>query len=226
MDELETVGEDGIKVKDSKGNEVIVRDHWYVLDCPVSDIMDYLSMRWESGGNISVPTITLSTTEPTEEVTVGITYKKDVIKKLYKVIYEDGESTDWKEYTGTFKIDKQNTIIFARGINETGKYTKSVSKQITNIDHEDPTLELSGNTTTPRRRVNLTVTADDDQKIHVIRYASGKHDTNYFNEEKQAKGKDIKNNSIVRIEENGIYTLYVVDKAGHEVISRATILKK
>ena len=218
-DEIERIGESGVRVTDNDGNEVVIKDHWYVLDCPVSKIKDNLLVRWDDGESTgSQPTIVLSTEDPAQEVTVGISYRKDIVEKLYKLVYEDGTDTGWMEYTGSFTINKNNTMVFAKGTTENNRTTKTSSKQIINIDSIEPTLEIIGDLTKTRKTVNLMVNATDDKDIYMIKYAKGKQDKDYFNEDKGNNGTTVKNNSIVKIIENGVYTFYCVDQAGHEVI--------
>ena len=134
------ISADGVKIKDSTGKEIIMKDHYYVLDVPLSELIENLFMRWDLS-KPSVPTFIVSTNDWAKEVSVGINYDETSVEKLYKIVYEDGETTGWLNYEEPVKIDKNNAIIYAKGINEVEIASEIGSKKITNIDITKPEIE-------------------------------------------------------------------------------------
>ena len=64
----------------------------------------------------------------------------------------------------------------------------------------------------------INVTASDNERIDSIKYAKGNQTKEYFN----SNGYDVVNNQI-RVEENGIYTVYVSDASGNSTIQTIEI---
>ncbi len=111
------IGSDGVKIKDENGKEIIIKDDYYVLDVPLSELSENIFMRWDLA-KPNTPTFILSTEEWTKEVTVAINYDKVSVEKLYKIIYSDGEETDWLDYKNPIKISKEDATIYAKSIND------------------------------------------------------------------------------------------------------------
>ena len=74
-------------------------------------------MRWDNE-KPQTPIISLDTEESTREVEVSIEYSSTSVKKYYKTITVEGVDSGWIEYTEPFKVDKNNTTIYAKGINK------------------------------------------------------------------------------------------------------------
>ena len=204
---------DGVVVKDKDGNDVIFKDHYYLLDVPASELSENLYMRW-SNDKPEAPIITIdNTTTPTNEVNVAISYAESLIDRYYKYISEDGIDTGWVEYTGAFKVE-QNGVIYAKGRNAIEIESKVASTKIKNIDEISPTIDLIADLDTPKQQVSVTVNATDNLEIDAVKYAKGEQETEYF----KTDGIVIENNSVVMVKENGIYTFYAKDMVGHEVI--------
>ncbi len=199
-----------IKIKNENGEVVTFNGDYYLIDVPISEVSEHLFMRWDKETPPS-PQIIPDTTEPTRSVNVTILYDKTMVKKEYKIVTKDGVSGDWLEYKGPINIDKKNTLIYARGMNSSEVWSNESVKKIGNIDDEAPTLTVTGDLETQQQKVSLKVSAVDDVKIGVLKWESGVRDANYFS----TKGKEIGNNSIVTVIENGDYTFYVTDQVGN-----------
>ncbi len=212
-EEFDMTGKDGIQVEDANGNKVIFKDNYYLIDVPFSELMENLFMRWDQV-KIGEPEIIIEPTTPTKEVEVIINYDKSLVNKYYKIVEEDGTTTEWQEYKGTIKVTKNNTIIYAKGETRNKTESEVSSKRIENIDLIEPEIEIKGNLETPKRKVTLTVKVTDNMMVDTVIWSKGEQDTNYF----KRNGTVIKSNGIITIEENGKYTVYAKDKAGNETI--------
>ena len=204
---------DGIKVEDEYGKEIIFTDHYYFIDVPFSELMENLFMRWDTE-KISAPKIIEIPEEVTREASISIVYNKALVKKLYKIVYEDGKETEWLTYEKPFKIDKNKATIYAKGITRSESESKVGSKTITNIDDTDPEIRVKGNFEKAARQINVTVNAIDEFGIDKVKFAKGEQTKEYF----KKNGKGIRNGSSFKVEENGKYTIYAVDYVGNEVI--------
>ena len=204
---------DGIKVEDEYGKEIIFTDHYYFIDVPFSELMENLFMRWDME-KISAPKIIEIPEEVTREASISIVYNKALVKKLYKIVYEDGEETEWLTYEKPFKIDKNKATIYAKGITRGESESKVGSKTITNIDDTDPEIKVKGNFEKAARQINVTVNAIDEFGIDKVKWAKGEQTKEYF----KKNGNGIRNGSSFKVEENGKYTIYAVDYVGNEVI--------
>ncbi len=204
---------DGIKVEDEYGKEIIFTDHYYFIDVPFSELMENLFMRWDTE-KISAPKIIEIPEEVTREASISIVYNKALVKKLYKIVYEDGEETEWLTYEKPFKIDKNKATIYAKGITRSESESKVRSKTITNIDDTDPEIRVKGNFEKAARQINVTVNAIDEFGIDKVKWAKGEQTKEYF----KKNGNGIRNGSSFKVEENGKYTIYAVDYVGNEVI--------
>ena len=211
-DEFEDI-KDGIKVEDEYGKEIIFTDHYYFIDVPFSELMENLFMRWDME-KISAPKIIETPEEVTREASISIVYNKALVKKLYKIVYEDGEETEWLTYEKPFKIDKNKATIYAKGITRSESESKVGSKTITNIDNKDPEIRVKGNFEKAARQINVTVNAIDEFGIDKVKWAKGEQTKEYF----KKNGNGIRNGSSFKVEENGKYTIYAVDYVGNEVI--------
>ena len=204
---------DGIKVEDEYGKEIIFTDHYYFIDVPFSELMENLFMRWDTE-KISAPKIIEIPEEVTREASISIVYNKALVKKLYKIVYEDGEETEWLTYEKPFKIDKNKATIYAKGITRSESESKVGSKTITNIDNTDPEIRVKGNFEKAARQINVTVNAIDEFGIDKVKFVKGEQTKEYF----KKNGNGIRNGSSFKVEENGKYTIYAVDYVGNEVI--------
>ena len=212
-DEFDMTGKDGIQVEDDKGNKVIFTDHYYLIDVPFSELMENLFMRWDSV-RPSGPSIIVEPSTPTKETEVIINYDKSLVKKYYKIVEEDGTDTGWLEYTGSFKINKNNSIIYAKGETRNEIESNVSSKKVTNIDLIAPDINIKGDFTTPKQKVTVTVDATDNIMMYMVKWASGEHDAKYF----KGNGESLRNYGNFKAEENGKYTIYAVDQAGNETV--------
>lgn len=210
---------DGVKIIDDQGQEVLITDHYYILDSNTPNLKEDLFMRWGSK-KIEAPIIISSTEEITKSLDVAISYNKALVNKYYRII-DETKDTGWLEYKGKINITS-NCVIYAKGTDRLGSSSDISSLEILNIDNESPIINVSGDLVNQKRIVNLFVSVTDDQVVQTIRYAKGKKDLNYF----AKSGTNISNNSNLKITENGIYTIYAIDSVGNETIKEIEVTNK
>ena len=211
------ISPDGVKIKDDQGNDVILTDHYYILDVNIEKIGENLYMKWDSE-KVEAPKIIKSDDEVTNELTIAINYNKALKDKLYRVIYDDGTDTGWIKYDRKFKINKK-CIIFAKGVDIDGVDSYTSNLRIDNIDSTGPVISISGDMQTPKQKVTLLVSAKDDGAVDSLLYEEGSRKVDYFND----NGIGISNPGTITIEENGKYTFYAVDNLGNETIKEIEI---
>lgn len=202
-----------IKIEDENGKEINFNGDWYLLDVPASEIFTHISMRWDRI-QPGEPNIILDTSEPAKEVTVSIVYPSTIVEKQYKVVYPDGTITDWQEYKSSFVVNQKGTMIYARGIDDAEVYSKEAMLTITNIDEESPVITLTADLENTQQKVGIKVAVTDDTNVSVIKWDKGNLGESYFED----NGNAIQNNSVVNINENGIYTFYAEDVVGNKQI--------
>ena len=209
-----------VEVEDASGNTVYVdKEHVYLLDCSISEVMENLFMRWDNEKPQAPTIVVMPNDTPVKEVEVKINYPSTLINKYYKLVKADGTDTGWLDYTGTFKVSDSDTVVYAKGTNRIEVESKVATKKITNIDEEAPEIEVKGDLETPKYNVVLTVKATDNIMMQEVKYAKGSHDESYFEE----NGTNIANNSQITIEENGTYTMYAIDQAGNKTVKEVEI---
>ena len=214
-DEIDTT--DGVKVKDQNGKEILFTEDYYYVSNITNDISENLFMRWDYAIP-KAPTIKLNTTTPTRKVEVTIEYTGSS-KKQYKLVTKEGKETEWLNYTGPITIDKNETVVYARGISDIEAVGKIGSKKITNIDEENPEVEAIGDFETPTRKLTIKIVGKDNLGINVVGWGQGKKDIKYFQDVASLQ----KNNSTFTVEENGIYTIYAEDMVGNTVIKKIEV---
>ena len=209
---------DGVKIKDDKGNEVILTDHYYILTVDLDKVGENLYMRWDMQ-KVEAPKIIVSEEEETvTSVDVAVSYNKALISKLYRVIYDNGTDTGWLKYNGKFKATDKG-IVYAKGIDIDGNDSKVAEQRIDNIDSTGPVITITGDLVTPKQKVTLLISAKDDGEVDSLLYEVGSKNADYF----KKNGKGLKNPSTITIEENGKYTFYAVDGLGNETIKEIEI---
>ena len=209
---------DGVKIKDDKGNEVILTDHYYILTIDLDKVGENLYMRWDKQ-KVEAPKIIVSEEEETvTSVDVAVSYNKALVSKQYRVIYDNGTDTGWLKYNGKFKVTDKG-IVYAKGIDIDGNDSKVAEQRIDNIDSTGPVITITGDMTTPKRKVTLLISAKDDGEVDSLLYEVGSKKADYF----KKNGKGLKNPSTITIEENGKYTFYAVDGLGNETIKEIEI---
>ena len=120
--------------------------------------------------NITKPTITLSTTAPTNQnITATITYPEITgITKQYSY-----DNKTWTTYTAPLTIDTNKTI-YARSIDSTNQgsdSTRVASLTVTNIDKVGPTVTFGTNGNTGYKKAqSTTVTVSDASGINTLKY--------------------------------------------------------
>ena len=209
---------DGVKIKDDKGNEVIITDHYYILTVDLDKVGENLYMRWDKQ-KVEAPKIIVSEEEETvTSVDVAVSYNKALVSKQYRVIYDNGTDTGWIKYNGKFKVIDKG-IVYAKGIDIDGNDSKVAEQRIDNIDSTGPVITIIGDLVTPKQKVTLLISAKDDGEVDSLLYEVGSKKADYF----KKNGKGLKNPSTITIEENGKYTFYAVDGLGNETIKEIEI---
>lgn len=204
---------DGIIIKDDNGNDVIIKDHYYILDPNIENIGENLFMRWGSD-SIRAPKIVISDEDLiVQKQTVAISYNNDLVEKFYRIIDEEGNDTGWLTYNKPFEITS-NSVVYAKGVDSHGNESAKTTKIIDNVDSKPPVITIKGDLETEKKTVTVNVSVEDDTNIETIRYVKGIKDTSYFEE----NGSNITNNGNITITENGKYTIYAKDEAGNEYI--------
>ncbi|MGE5455498.1 MAG: hypothetical protein ACM3O4_00105 [Ignavibacteriales bacterium] len=203
-----------IKIRNENGDEIDFSGDWYVLDFGISDIKEYIFMRWDRT-TPPAPQIIPDKLEPTAEVNVTILYDSSLVKKQYKVVGPDGTIiSDYGTYNGKFKITKNNTIIYARGQDDAEVWSIEVIYKITNIDEEQPVIKLTTDLVTATRKLGIKVDVTDDVEVAKVKWAKGVLGESYF----ATGGTEIPNNTIVNITENAYYTFYAEDGVGNKQV--------
>ena len=208
---------DGVKIKDDKGNEVIIKDHYYILTVDLDKVGENIYMNWDKQ-LVDAPKIIVSEEETVTSVDVAVSYNKALVSKLYRVIYDNGTDTGWIKYSGKFKVTDKG-IVYAKGIDIDGNDSKVAEQRIDNIDSTGPAITITGDLVTPKQKVTLLISAKDDGEVDSLLYEVGSKNATYF----KKNGKGLKNPSTITIEENGKYTFYAVDGLGNETIQEIEI---
>ena len=212
----QVLSSDGAKIIDDKGNEVIYKDHYYFVSNVFNDLSENLFMRWDTEMP-SNPEFILSTKEPTKELELAIKYKENISEKLYKIVYPNGQETNWLEYTTPLKIKENNTIIYAKQKNSAEVWSKISSYKITNIDDITPDVDAIYDSVTPKRQITIQIKGTDNLGIERVGYVKGIVSKEKFD------GTYLKNNGSFTITENGIYTIYAEDKVGNKITKQLEV---
>ncbi|MDD2447951.1 MAG: hypothetical protein PHY91_09815, partial [Tissierellia bacterium] len=199
-----------IKIEDENGNLVDFTGDYYFIDVSINELNENIFMRWDREP-LPAPDILITPVEPTQEVNVTIVYSSALIKKQYKIIAPDSSTSVWQNYTGTFKIDRNNTIIIANGMDDTEVWTADTMKKITNIDETQPVIKLTADLDTAAQKIAVKVNVIDDVAVGKVKWALGIQGESYF----KTGGNEIPNDSIVNITANGYYTFYAEDRVGN-----------
>lgn len=212
----QVLSSDGAKIIDDKGNEVIYKDHYYFVNDVSNDLSENLFMRWDAE-TPSNPEFIPSTKEPTKELELAIKYKENISEKLYKIVYPNGQETNWLEYTTPLKIKENNTIIYAKQKNSAEVWSKISSYKITNIDDINPNVDAVFDSVTPKRQITIQIKGTDNLGIERVGYVKGIVSKEKFD------GTYLKNNGSFTITENGIYTIYAEDKVGNKITKQIEV---
>jgi hypothetical protein len=202
-----------IQIEDENGKLVTFTGDYYFMDVPIGELFENLFMRWDVEP-LSAPQIIITPTAPAIQVTADIMYNSALITKQYKII-KPGETTGtWIDYTGPIIIDKNNTVIYAKGMDITEVWTSEAIKKVTNIDENPPVIKLTADFVAAQQKVAVRVSVTDDVEVGKVKWAPGAQGESYFTN----SGSEILNNSIVNITSNGYYTFYSEDKVGNKQV--------
>ena len=199
-----------VTVEDENGTKITFKDNYYVIDKPLNELIENIYMRWDYKMP-DAPSIKLDKTTPTKKVKISITYDKYSYKKEYKLVTKDGIETAWKEYTGSFDIKDNETIIYARGKTDFDEVGKQATVKIVNIDTESPEIDFKADLNTPTRKLTIQLCGNDNLGVDHVGYIKGKKTS----KEAIDDGIELSNYSTFDIDENGYYTIYAQDKVGN-----------
>ncbi|MDD4376435.1 MAG: hypothetical protein PHR25_06655 [Clostridia bacterium] len=102
-----------VKIEDETGEKITFQGDYYLIDVPISEVLENISMRWSRTAP-QIPQIFLNPETPTKELKANILYDNSMVKKEYKIVDPEGKTEGWKEYKGEIAIARNNTIIYAR----------------------------------------------------------------------------------------------------------------
>ena len=145
-----------LEIENENGETISFNGDWYLLDVPLSEISENLYMRWDSIVPGAPEIMTFPETWATS-VNVGIVYPANASNREYKLIYDDGTTSDWQPYTGMFSVNQNNTVVYARYENRLGSTSNVASKAITKIDIINPEIN----------RASVIESKPNSIKIHV-----------------------------------------------------------
>ena len=203
-----------VGIEDDNGDIVDYTNHWYIIDSDFKALKENIFMRWDTT-TPPTPEIVLNTLEPAQKVSATILYNKILVKKEYKVVDKDSNIVqDWANYDGAINIDRNNTIIYARGMDETEVWSETAVYKVTNIDELQPVINLTMDLVTATQKLGIKVNVTDDGVVSKIKWAKGILGESYF----ASGGTEILNNSIVNITENAYYTFYAEDGVGNKQV--------
>ena len=205
---------EGYRVLDENNKEVLFTDHYYILDTGVSEISENLFMRWNSG-EASGPTFMTSTNDIAATVDVGIIYRDNDVRKLYRIVNSSGPS-EWMDYEGTLTVAEPGTTIYAKSVSPTGQWSDVSNITINNIDNVDPTIDITGEFNKPVDDVLLKVKFADNNKLQLAAWAKGAKEISDFWTSGNYEDPDEELNLTIR--ENGYYSFYAMDAVGRESI--------
>lgn len=200
-----------VKIEDENGKLITFTGDYYLIDVPINELMENISMRWDRVTPTS-PQILLNTSEPAKEVSATIVYGNTLIKKQYRILEPGQEIGEWQDYTGPISIKKNNTTIYAKGMDDAEVWSQEGIKKVTNIDEVPPVIKLTADLETATQSLSVRVGVTDDVEIGEIKWASGVLGESYF----ENNGTQTINNSVVKITNNGYYTFYAEDKVGNK----------
>lgn len=225
---IEEEGVFTLTARDETGNETSVT---FTIDYTVPDI-EILQENTDSK-NVAV-TINL-----TDNLT-GIDILKIASGEQNESYFENGGQQ--------ISITKDGTSATGRtNIGENGTYTiytkdlagneKVQTFEVTTIDNTEepepepdtipPTINFEKEVSQDKQSVNLTINVvDTESQIRVVKMESGERDVTYFENngtELQIEQGDKTAASLVKIAENGTYTVYAEDDSGNKVVETITI---
>ncbi|MDF2866502.1 MAG: coagulation factor 5/8 type domain protein [Clostridia bacterium] len=199
-----------IKIEDENGNKIDFKGDYYLLDVSIRELFENVFMRWDRVPP-KAPQISINTTEPIKQVSVTIIYENGLIKRQYRLLEPGGTLGEWNAYTDPISITKNNTIIYARGMDDTEVWSAEGIYKVINIDEIQPVIRLTADLTNAMQKIPILVSVTDDIAIGKIKWATGAVGESYFIN----SGTEIQNDSTVEIATNGIYTFYAEDRVGN-----------
>ncbi len=181
----------------------------------VSENGTYTIYALDAAGNASVNTISISNIDKTAPEITGISeggyYTSD-----QSISFSDGTAV----LSGTLTI---NPFVSGSSINQDGTYTLTVTDSISNqtvihftIDNTSPVISLSAPSTLTNS--NVTISAEiNEVNLDTVKWASGSQTIDYFS----SLGTVF--DTSFTVSDNGTYSVYAVDKVGHQSLQTITI---
>ena len=134
-------------------------------------------------GNPTSPTINLSNSNWSSDVTFTITNGTDSVSGVQKSQYKLGSSGTWNDYSSTVSISTEGlTVVYAKTIDNAGN-TSSESQATAKVDKTGPTGSISinnGEDKTDKASVTLSISATD-VGIGVVSSMAISNDTAFSN---------------------------------------------
>jgi len=202
-----------VKIEDENGKLVTFTGDYYLINVPISEMFENIFMRWDRV-TPGAPQIILNTTDPAIQVTATIVYDPSLITKQYRVLNPGEILGDWQDYTGPITVDRNNAIIYSKGMDESELWSSEGMLKVSNIDENPPVINLTADLDTAQQKVAVKVSITDDVLVGKVKWAPGIQGESYFTN----SGTEIANNSIVNITSNGYYTFYAEDKVGNKQV--------
>ena len=209
----------GVMIIDDNGRTKLYEKHYYILDSLTENIGQNLFSRWGDQESTDGPEILVNTSDITNAVAVAVNYASNQVTKVYKTVSPTGVDSGWQEYNGNFSVTEANTIVYAKSLDKTGKWSSVTHLVITNIDSVTPVITIDGDLDKPVDELTITVNVTDDNEVELVAWDYGEKDPDYFEE----NGKYITNNKKLTITENGVYSFYAVDSVGNYTVRTVEI---
>lgn len=149
-----------LEIENENGETISFSGDWYLLDVPLSEISENLYMRWDSIVPGAPEIMTFPETWATS-VNVGIIYPANASNREYKLIYDDGTTSDWQPYTGMFSVNQNNTVVYARYENNLGVTSNTSSLAITKIDTTNPVINNASVTESTPNTITINAVGID-----------------------------------------------------------------
>lgn len=158
----------------------------------------------------AVATLSADKTAPTNgSVTLTAVFPSDAVVKQYKV---NGGS--WMNYTSSIEM-KTNGTVYVRSQDAAGNLSPESSLVVNNIDQVAPIVTLtSANTSTSNRDAVISILVEEiGSGVKLKKFSVGTKDEEYF----EQNGESVSGDEFT-VATNGVYTVYVEDKAGNKTI--------
>ncbi|MDD4781921.1 MAG: glycine rich domain-containing protein, partial [Tissierellia bacterium] len=217
---LANINNNGVlKIQDDNGNIIDFNGEWYVIYTSVDNLIESLFMRWDTQ-ELSGPQIFPNTIIPSKQVTLTMVCPDGYKARKYKLVNPgDSIPEKWIDYTQPIIVDKNDSIIYGKYVNENGKESAETIFKVTNIDEIAPIINLTADLVTEKEELLVHVKVIDNMQVDIVKWAIGAQNESYF----ENNGIEILNDTSVTITENGTYTFFAQDTAENKQIYTLTV---